>query len=128
MNWKEFESFCASLFRAKGYSVAENIVLKKPRMQVDLLARNGSVALAVDCKHWARAGGGDALARIAKAQSLRAISLRSRRPGLEPLAAVILVMTSGDEKFSEGAAVVPIQSLFDFLDHVESFSGLLRFH
>ncbi|MDV3244155.1 MAG: hypothetical protein LYZ66_03120 [Nitrososphaerales archaeon] len=70
-NWREFEVLSASL-RAKGYSVAEKIVLAKRRMQVDLLACSSFIALAVDCEHWLRASGGR--------RSYRRLRRRSARP------------------------------------------------
>jgi hypothetical protein len=128
LDWREFESFSASLLRAKGYQVEENVVLTKPRMQLDLLARSGSIAIAVDCKHWARAGGGGLMAGVVRAQVARVQSLRTRRPELEPTTVIILVMTSGRERFVDGAAIVPVQSLFDFLDRLDSFRGMLSFY
>lgn len=124
VDWREFEDFSASLFEARGYDVSKNIVLTKPRMQIDLLARS-SMALAVDCKHWARARGGATLAAASEAQLRRARALRQKRPSLEPIASVILVLANQQERFSQGAAVVPVYALFDFLDNLDSYGELL---
>ena len=52
LNWDEFEEFCAGLFRASGFEVTRNIVLRNPRLQIDILARSHQIALSVDCKQW----------------------------------------------------------------------------
>ncbi len=127
VDWREFESLCADLFRAKGYVVRQNLVITKPRMQVDILARSGSLAFAVDCKHWARSRGPSGLAKVAEAQLGRVASLRCRLPDLEPTCAVILLIASEQERFVRGAAVVPISTLSDFLDNADSFGDSLRF-
>ena len=83
------------------------------------------MALAVDCKHWARARGGATLAAASEAQLRRARALRQKRPSLEPIASVILVLANQQERFSQGAAVVPVYALFDFLDNLDSYGELL---
>lgn len=126
VDWKEFEAFSAHLFRAKGFSVTENIVLSRPRMQVDLLAKSASINLAVDCKHWARTRGGAAMSTIAAAQLRRAATLKSKNPQLGPTAAAILVLVNTPDRFVEGAAVVPVYALFDFLENLDSYREMLR--
>lgn len=126
VDWREFEAFSAQLFRAKGFSVTENIVLSKPRMQIDLLARSPSINLAVDCKHWARGRGEAAMSAIASAQLKRAAALKSKNPRMGPTGAAILVLVNTPDRFVEGAAVVPLYSLFDFLENLDSYREMLR--
>jgi len=127
LGWKEFEGFCASLFRAKGFDVTENLTMTKPRGQVDLLARTTSVALAVDCKHWARSRGASALSRVASAQSRRADLLRLKMGGVEQMVVVIVVLADEATRYVNGAAVVPIHALGDFIDNFDRYAeGLPR--
>jgi len=127
LDWREFEMFCAGLMRARGFSVAENIVLTKPRIQVDLLARSHNLALLVDCKHWGRTMGRSALARAAAAQAERARVVRSKMKILEPIVVVIIVLSNEEARFVEGTAVVPIFALNRFLDDVNAFADHLVF-
>jgi hypothetical protein len=127
LGWREFEMFCAALLRLRGYTVSENIVLTKPRAQIDLLARSASLALAVDCKHWKKGMGVAALAKAAEAQAGRVRALRSRTERLEPTVVVILVFTNEAPRFVNGAAVVPIYAFSSFLENPLGYSELLDF-
>ena len=128
LDWREFERFCAGLLLARGFAVTENITLTRPRMQIDILARSASYALAVDCKHWAQGKGRSALLSAAEAQVARAKRLRKTMEHLEPLAVVILVLSDEEARFAEGSAVVPVRTLGSFVDNIESFSQLLVFY
>jgi Holliday junction resolvase len=128
LDWKEFEAFCASLLRAKGLEVTENLTMTKPRGQVDLLARTSRIALAVDCKHWARTMGKSALSRAAEAQARRADLLRRKMGRVEPMVVVMLVLSDVPTKYVNGAAVVPIYALGDFIDNVDSYTDGLPRH
>lgn len=128
LDWREFENFCASILLARGFAVTENITLTRPRMQIDILARSPSVALAIDCKHWAHGKGRNALLDAAEAQAERAKMLRKRMEQLEPLAVVILVLSDEDARFADGSAVVPVRTLGSFVDTIDCFSDLLVFY
>ncbi len=125
LGWREFEVFCASLLRAGGYEVSENVVLTRPRLQIDLVARSASIALAVDCKHWSKAMGPSALGKAADAQLRRARMLRDETSSLEPIAAVILVLAEEQTRYSGGVAVVPVYAFSDFLANVDAYSQQL---
>jgi hypothetical protein len=128
LDWKEFEGFCASLLRAKGLTVEENITMTKPRVQVDLLARSVSVALVIDCKHWGRTVGASSLSRVAAAQALRADRLRGRLDQIEPMVVVILVLSNEATRYVNGAAVVPVQALGNFIDDLDRYTDGLPRH
>jgi len=127
LDWRKFEAFCASLFRARGFEVTENLTMTKPRSQLDLIARTVSLALVVDCKHWGRSMGPAALSKVAEAQVRRADQLRKKMSRIEPMVVVILVLSDEPTRYANGAAVVPIHALGDFVDNVEAYSeGLPR--
>ena len=128
LDWKEFETFCASLLRARGYSVTENINLTKPRVQIDILARSTSVALLIDCKHWGHDMGAAALVKAAEAQAERAKAIRAKMRGLEPLIVVLLVLSNERARFVDGAAVVPVFALGSFLENYDAYRELLEFY
>ncbi len=127
LDWRDFERFCAALLRARGFTVRENLILTKPRAQVDILARCPSMALLIDCKHWARGRGPSAMSKVAKAQAARAGLVRKRMGWVEPLAVVILALTDEQTRFTEGAAVVPVHTLGDFLSNLPLYAEHLSF-
>ena len=127
LRWEEFESFCADLLKGAGYGVEENILIAKPRAQVDLLARGRDHSLAVDCKRWQRPLSGASITRVAEAQSARARMLRAHIPSLEPTASVVLTLATERPMFVGGVAVVPLVALADFLENLRSFGPELDF-
>jgi Holliday junction resolvase len=128
LEWREFEGFCAALFKAKGFDVLENVTTTRPRVQVDLLARSSSITLIVDCKHWRRAMGASSLSRVVASQARRADLLRTKMEGLEPVVVVILSMADEQARYVDGAAVVPVFALADFLENLAGYTQGLPHH
>lgn len=120
LHWSEFESFGADLLKASGYGVEQDVVLKNPRAQIDILGRSGRIAVAVDCKRWSKSAAPGVAMKVARAQGERAVLLRSARPYLEPIVAVILMISLEAPLLMEGAAVVPIHAFRDFLESLDS--------
>jgi len=125
LSWKEFESFCADLLRSAGYDVRENVRLRKPTSQIDLIATGTSLVLSIDCKHWKRSASISALSRVAEDQHRRNEHLRREFPEWRPIASVILTLSQQGERFVDGAAVVPLYSLRSFLSSVDGYRELL---
>jgi Holliday junction resolvase len=122
LTWKEFESFCAALLRAKGFVVLENLTLTKPRAQVDIVARSSSMALVADCKHWAKDMGQSSLDRVIVAQAKRAHLLRIKMPRLEPMVIVIVCLSHETGRYVSPGVVVPIHTLVDFVSNLSSYT------
>lgn len=127
LDWKDFEELCAFVLRIKGFAVTTDLRFRKPTAQIDILARSSAFSIAVDCKHWARAKGGGALSEVVEKQRRRAALVRARMPEVEPLAVVVLSLAEERARFADGAAVVPIRTLGDFLDNFLSFAEYLDF-
>ncbi len=125
LSWKEFEAFCSELFKASGFEVRENIILKKPRAQIDMVAYGQSYVLSVDCKHWKRSHSPSALRRFARDQLGRSALLRRRLADPKPIVSAILSFSEPGGSFVEGVAVVPLRTLRSFLTSVESYFELL---
>ncbi len=126
LSWKDFESFCSNILRAKGYAVRENIYLKKPRAQIDVLGVSSRISVAVDCKHWARSSGYSSLARVVEAQKARARRLHDTLDAIGPIASVILTLVDQGARFVDGGAIVPVFALGDFLDNIDAHEAHLE--
>ena len=126
LTWKDFEGFCAQLLRASGYAVRENVCLSRPRAQVDLVATGPLFVINLDCKHWKRAPSRSALEGFALAQLRRSRLLRRSLDNPRPIISVILSFSEFAGSFVQGVAVVPLRTLGDFLETIESYSGLLE--
>lgn len=125
LSWREFESFCAVLLRSAGYDVRENVRLRKPTAQIDLVATGVSHVLSVDCKHWKRSASVSTLARVAQEQQTRNGLLRKSLSDSPPILSVIITLAPQGDRFVSGAAVVPLFALRSFLNSVDEFLGLL---
>ena len=125
LSWKEFESFCADVLRSAGFMVRENVHLRKPAAQIDIVAKGISIVLSIDCKHWKRGASASALARVAQDQNKRNKQLRATIPDAPPIISVVLTLAQQSERFASGAAVVPLFALRSFLNSIDDYRGLL---
>jgi hypothetical protein len=125
LSWQEFEQLAAALLRAAGYEVDENIRMTRPRAQIDAVAYGTSIILSVDCKHYRRGPGPASLRRFAKAQLKRSGLLRKKVKDSRPIASVILSMSEPEGSFVDGVAIVPVRTLRNFLNSLDSYIGLL---
>jgi Restriction endonuclease len=114
LDWRSFERLCAAVLEARGFQVRANLVLVKPRKQVDLVAFDDTLALSLDCKHWASISFGE-LERMAAAQIERSRRLRAALDlGDRPVVSALVTLADASVRFCAGAAVVPVRTLGDF--------------
>jgi hypothetical protein len=52
LDWRDFEAFTTLILDQTGYVCTKNIIIKKPRIQIDVIAKLNLTALIIDCKHW----------------------------------------------------------------------------
>ena len=126
LSWRDFERFCSGLIRASGFSVRENLFLKKPRAQIDLVATGTSAVLSIDCKHWSRGHSRSAMGKFAKDQLRRSELLRKQDNKLNPIVSVILCLSQPAGEFVDGVAFVPVRALRVFLRTFESHYDFLE--
>jgi hypothetical protein len=126
ITWQEFEHLSAALLRVSGYTVRENVVLTRPRAQLDIVASDSSMTLSLDCKHYRRGHSPFALSKFAAKQLKRSTLLRKKSSDPRPIASVILSMSESEGKFVDGVAVVPVRTLRSFLSSIDSYAGLLE--
>ena len=126
LTWRDFEGFCAQLLRANGYSVRGNVYLSRPRAQIDLVATGPLFVISLDCKHWRRAPSPSALEGFALAQLRRSRLFRRSLADPKPIISAVLSFNESEGSFVGGVAIVPLRTLRNFLETVESYSELLE--
>lgn len=126
LSWREFEHLAASLFRAAGFEVMENVFLTRPRAQIDVVASGASLVLCVDCKHYRKEQGPAVLDRFALAQLRRSDYFKKSTQDSRPVASVILSMSEPEGKFVRGVAIVPVRTLRSFLNSLDSYVGFFE--
>ena len=113
LNWKDFESLTGIILETKDFEVTKNLILTKPRMEIDVIGRKIDIALLIDCKHWKNMSN-SALDEIVKKQIERV----KRFVSVENMSALPVIATLHQEKiqFVGNVPIVPIMKLSSFLD------------
>ena len=50
----DFEGLTAEILTEKNFAVIKNMMLTKPRMEIDVVGIRLGIAILIDCKHWKR--------------------------------------------------------------------------
>ncbi len=119
LNWKDFESLTGIILEEKDFEVTKNLILTKPRMEIDVIGKKMDIALLIDCKHWKNMSK-SALDEIVKKQIERVKHFVST----ENMSALPVIVTLHQEtiQFIGNVPIVPIMKLSSFLDE---FAGNL---
>ena len=52
LEWQDFESLSAEILEENSFETTHNLVLTKPRAQIDVVGIKSDIAILIDCKHW----------------------------------------------------------------------------
>ena len=113
LTWQDFESITGLILEKKDFDVTKNLILTKPRMEIDVVGTKMDIALLIDCKHWKNMSK-SALNEIVKKQVERV----KRYVDDENMSALPVIVTLHQEEiqFIENVPIVPIMKLSSFLD------------
>ncbi len=121
LNWKDFEGLTAEILEAKNFAIIKNLILTKPRREIDVVGIRLGIAMLIDCKHWKRYST-SALSETVKNQIERAKHYVSKTPGA--IAVPVIVTLFQDRiDFIDRVPIVPI---FQFSSFVDEFYGNLQ--
>lgn len=118
LDWKDFEGLTAEILSEKNFAVLKNMMLTKPRMEIDVVGIRLGIAILIDCKHWKRYST-SALSTAVKKQIERTKQYVAKTPGA---IAVPVIVTLYQDKidFIENVPIVPI---FQFGSFIDEFYG-----
>ena len=118
LEWRDFEGLTAEILSEKNFAVIKNMMLTKPRMEIDVVGIRLGIAILIDCKHWKRYSV-SALSTAVKKQIERTKQYVAKTPGAS---AVPVIVTLYQDKidFIENVPIVPI---FQFASFVDEFYG-----
>ena len=121
LDWKDFEGLTAEILTAKNFATIKNLILTKPRMEIDVIGIRLGVAMLIDCKHWKRYNH-STLSEAVKKQIQRTKHYISKTPG--SMAVPVIVTLYQDKiNFIDRVPIVPI---FQFSSFVDDFYGNLE--
>ena len=114
LNWRDFEGIVAEILQSKDFSIIRNLVLKKPRMEIDVIGVNHGIALLVDCKHWKRLGQ-SALSEIVRKQVERVKHYVAKTKGVIAVPAIVTLYQE-ELSFIDKVPIIPILQFSSFVD------------
>ena len=123
LTWRDFEALTGIILEENGFDVTKNLVLTKPRMEIDVIGKKMNLALLIDCKHW-KTMSKSALDEIVKKQIERV----KRYVADEDITALPVIVTLHQEgtQLVENVPIVPIMKLPSFLDEFVGNLGSLK--
>jgi DNA-binding transcriptional MerR regulator len=118
LDWRDFEGLTAEILTSKNFGVIKNLIMTKPRMEIDVVGIRLGVAILIDCKHWKRYSL-SSLTTVVKKQVERTKQYVAKTPGA---IAVPVIVTLYQDKinFIENVPIVPI---FQFSSFIDEFYG-----
>jgi len=124
LNWKDFEGFVYAILQKLGYCCTSNIHLRKPHMQIDVVATMGAKALIIDCKHWKNMGTSK-LVECATRQLIRTKSYVRAYDNIDYAIPIIITLNEPSRNFINRIPIVPISKFGSFLYDYDAFSNEL---
>jgi len=118
LDWRDFEGLTGEILTEKNFAVIKNMMLAKPRMEIDVVGIRLGIAILIDCKHWKRYSR-SSLSTAVKKQVERTKHYVSKTPGSM---AVPVIVTLYQDKidFIDNVPIVPI---FQFASFIDEFYG-----
>jgi len=118
LDWKDFEGLTAAILASKNFAVIKNMILSKPRMEIDVIGIRLGIAILIDCKHWKRYSTSSLTASVKK-QIERTKHYVKKTPGAISIP-VIVTLYQDKVDFIENVPIVPI---FQFSSFIDEFYG-----
>ncbi len=114
LSWQNFEELVSRVLDENGFIVQKNLILTKPRMEIDVVGVKLGISILIDCKHWKRMTQ-SALNDIVSKQVER---VKRYVETIESTSAIPVIVTLHQEKvnFVNKVPIVPVMQLSSFLD------------
>lgn len=134
LDWREFEQFCRKALEEHGFRVKSNVrfTREKKRYEIDILAARNPYLLLLDCKHW-KPGKSSGLRKAVENQRKRAREfmlagqgiLSRIAPGYKSDCQIpgVITLTDSPLRYIDGAPVIPIFRLNEFLLRIDEYQA-----
>jgi hypothetical protein len=118
LDWRDFEGLTAEILSSKNFAVIKNLMLTKPRMEIDVVGIRLGIAILIDCKHW-KTYSQSSLSSAVQKQIERTKQYVAKTPGST---AVPVIVTLYRDKI-DFVDKVPIVPIFQFSSFIDEFYG-----
>jgi len=116
LGWRDFEGLVAKIFEAKGFSIIKNLMLTKPRMEIDVVGIRLGMAVLVDCKHWKRQS--PSTLRNTVTKQIQRVKHYVKKTSGAMAVPVIVTLYQEQLSFIEKVPIVPILQFSSFVDEL----------
>ena len=120
ITWRDFEGLAAEILESKDFATIRNYMLKKPRMEIDVVGIKLGIAMLIDCKHWKKTSSSSLRTVVQKQIERTKHYVASTEGGM----AVPVIVTLYQDKI-DFIDKVPIVPIFQFASFVDEFYGNL---
>lgn len=114
LNWQDFESLAAEILEKQEFETVKNVILTKPRIQIDVVGIKSDVAILVDCKHWKNMTQ-SALQTAVKKQIERTKQYLAKEDVRAAIPAIVTLYPH-DLQFIDRVPIIPIHQFDSFCD------------
>ena len=114
LNWRDFEGLTGKIMSSKNFAVIKNMMLTKPRMEIDVVGIRMGIAVLIDCKHWKRYSP-SSLSSAVRKQIRRTVQYVAKTQGAMAVP-VIVTLYQDKINFIENVPIVPILQFSSFID------------
>lgn len=114
LEWQNFESLVAEVLEKRDFDTTKNVIMKNPRMQIDVVGIKSDVAILVDCKHWNKMNQ-SALEEAVKKQIIRTKQFVSKH-NVKGAIPAIVTLYQHSVQFINKVPIIPIHQLDSFCD------------
>jgi len=114
LNWKDFETLVAEILENRDFETSSNVILTKPRMQIDVVGIKSGIALLIDCKHWNYMTQ-SSLENAVKKQIARTRQFLSKKK-VQAAIPSIVTLYQQEIKLIDKVPIIPIYQLDTFCD------------
>ena len=114
LDWRDFEGLTAEVLSSKNFAVIKNMILTKPRMEIDVIGIRLGIAILIDCKHWKRYN----ISSLTSAVKKQIERTKKYVENTQGSMAVPVIVTLFQDKvnFIENVPIVPISQFSSFID------------
>ncbi len=121
LDWKDFESLVSEILESREFDTISNVILTKPRMEIDVVGIKNGVAILIDCKHWKRLSYSSLETAVNKQiERTKRYVTKEKIPAAIP---AIVTLYQEEVKFINKVPIIPIFQLDSFC---EEFYGNLE--
>ena len=114
LEWQDFESLAAEVLEKRDFETTKNVIMKNPRIQIDVVGIKSEVAILIDCKHWNNMTQ-SALHEAVKKQVIRTKQFVSKHK-VKGAVPAIVTLYQHSVQFIDKVPIIPIHQLDSFCD------------